>query len=668
MKIFKDIEKVLKKDDRLWSKDEKKKLLKNKLVELVSNDDEKLLELLLKDKEAKEHFFKKIKDSTLFLKDKFLQFITMNEFLPDSFTAFENEIGLSSDKKLITQKDEISLVFPHKDCFLEGGQTKEEIKREEIFYNTILAPDEIDRIKEPKVLANWKKFDKDGGHEVKEISKKDNLIIKGNNLLALYSLLPKYRGEIKLIYIDPPYNKSGDSFRYNDKFNHSAWLTFMQNRLEVAKDLLTDDGVIFVQCDDSEQAYLKVLMDEVFGKNQFINQISVKTKVSAGASGGGEDKKMKKNAEYLMYFCKNRDFFEYSPIYKKILINEYIEEHKKNDVGFYYTRVITNEGSKKLLKEIDGIKIYKHKNFKFETISTLSKRDKLSTMEVYAKYFDKIFMVTNAQTSILTKINKIVGEKDALASYEYKPKSGKSKNKLISKFIWNETLVVWFADSAVLDEKNVYKKEEIGNLWDDISWGRLDLEGGVGLKSGKKPEKLLERIIKMTTTKKDIVLDFFAGAGTTGAVAHKMGLRYILVEQMDYIHELPEQRLKNVINGDQTGISKAVNWKGGGSFIYAELLEWNQKYISQLEKARTQKEIMSIYKKIEKEQFYKYKYNPKKFDLKHFKELVLNDQKRALLDILDINHLYVNRSSMDDATFKVDAKDKKLTQMFYEEK
>lgn len=147
-----------------------------------------------------------------------------------------------------------------------------------------------------------------------------------------------------------------------------------------------------------------------------------------------------------------------------------------------------------------------------------------------------------------------------------------------------------------------------------------------------------------------------------------MERRYILIEQMDYIHDLPEARLKNVIKGDQTGISKAVNWKGGGSFIYVELLEWNQKYINQLEKAKTQKEILDIYKKIEQEQFYRYKYEPKRFSLKQFKELDLKDQKRALLDILDMNHLYVNRSSMDDTTFKVDEKDKKLTKVFYEEK
>ncbi|MDO8658515.1 MAG: site-specific DNA-methyltransferase, partial [Candidatus Levybacteria bacterium] len=304
MKIFTDIEKVLKKDSRLWSKDEKEKLLKNKLVELVSNDDEKLLELLLSDKETKNHFIKKIKDSTIFLKDKFLQFITMNEFLPDSFTAFENEIGLSDDRKLITQRDEISLVFPHKDCLLEGGQTKEEIGREEIFYNTILAPDEIDRIKEPKVLVNWNKFDKDGKHEVKEISKQDNLIIKGNNLLALYSLLPKYSGEIKLIYIDPPYNTGNDEFGYNDKFNHSAWLTFMKNRLEVAQELLREDGTIFIQCDHHELGYLNVLMDNIFEEKNKIQIISVKTSSPAGfktVNPGPID-----TTEYILYYAKDK--------------------------------------------------------------------------------------------------------------------------------------------------------------------------------------------------------------------------------------------------------------------------------------------------------------------------------------------------------------------------
>jgi len=672
--FIKHIEKILKVDDRLWSKDDDKKLLKNKLIELVSNDDEELLELLLNDSEAKKHFFKKIKDSTIFLKDRFLQFTTMNEFLPDSFTAFENEIGLSDDKKLITQKDEISLIFPHKDCFLEGGQTKEEAGRDEIFYNTILAPDEIDRIKEPKVLVNWKRFDKDGKHEVKEISKQDNLIIKGNNLLALYSLLPKYRGEIKLIYIDPPYNTDTDSFLYNDRFNHSAWLIFVQNRLEVAKELLADDGVIFVQCDDNEQAYLKVLMDSIF-KNSFLNTISVKAKVSAGASGGGEDKKIKKNIEYIHCYCKS-SFSAFNDVFKETEITSYIQQMKNDDKSFKYTSVLISTGSKKHFKTIkDGsgedITIYKHSDIKTKTISQILKQENMSLEDVYKKYFDKIFTTTNAQSSIRQRVWDTTGNTNEFYSIEYTPKSGKNKGKLITQYYTGnkKVLLIWFKDTALIDEEgDVIKREKYGTFWDGIDYNNLNKEGGILFASGKKPEQLVKRIIEMTTDKNEIVLDFFAGAGTTGAVAHKMGRRYILVEQMDYIHDLPEARLKNVINGDQTGISKVVNWKGGGSFIYAELLEWNQKYISQLEKAKTAKAVLDIYKKIEKEQFYKYKYEPKKFNLKKFKELGLKEQKKALLDILDMNHLYVNKSSMNDTTFKVEEKDKKLTKKFYEEK
>lgn len=663
--FIKHVEKILKTDNRLWSKDEDKKLLKNKLVELVSNDDEKLLELLISDPEAKKHFFKKIKDSTIFLKDRFLQFTTMNEFLPDSFTAFENEIGLSDNNKLITQKNEISLIFPHKDCILEGGQTKENIGRDEIFYNTILTPDEIDRIKEPKVLVNWKKFDKDGKHEVKEISKKDNLIIKGNNLLALYSLLPKYRGEIKLIYIDPPYNTGNDGFNYNDKFNHSAWLTFMQNRLEVAKELLADDGVIFVQCDDNEQAYLKVLMDEIF-RNGFINCIAVKMSEASGVKMNHSLSRFPKIKEYLLLYKKNnfKGFVE---------VDKYKQESwdKENNIFLEnFTKEQRLALSKLEEKEINNENDVKKAIEILKKVKRIPLSEKIKGLKI-SNYED----LENWKFENAFRIIKTAGSSSLAGLIKSSSKIPKqnigaelSKEKILFFYItdFNKTtkqprLQVIFADS------NIYKNP--CDFWQDIkTTGAISDEGGVKLESGKKPEKLLERIIKMTTTQKDIVLDFFAGAGTTGAVAHKMGRRYILVEQMDYIHDLPEQRLINVIKGDPTGISKAVNWKGGGSFVYTELLEWNQKYVSQLEKAKTGKEILDIYKKIEKEQFYKYKYEPKKFSLKAFKELSLEEQKKALLDILDINHLYVNRSSMDDATFKVDEKDKKLTKMFYEEK
>ncbi len=656
MKIFTDIEKVLKKDDRLWSKDEKEKLLKNKLVELVSNDDEKLLELLLNDKETKNHFFKKIKDSTIFLKDRFLQFITMNEFLPDSFTAFENEIGLSDDKKLITQKDEISLVFPHKDCLLEGGQTKEEVGREEIFYNTILAPDEVDRIKEPKVLVNWKKFDKDGKHEVKEISKQDNLVIKGNNLLALYSLLPKYSGEIKLIYIDPPYNTGNDEFGYNDKFNHSAWLTFMKNRLEVAQELLREDGTIFIQCDHHELGYLNVLMDNIFEEKNKIQIISVKTSSPAGfktVNPGPID-----TTEYILYYAKDK---------KKVLFKKgFVPVGYDSNYNLFIENIKDSPKKWKLVSIIDVF--YKQEGIK----------DNNDAKNKLGKDWKKIRDLL-IEDFALKNADKVVSKRDP-----HKPtdkvkellQKSKESDKVIelkredggSMYAYRGGSLAFYKNKLKEIDGKITPTELLTDFWQDISWAGIANEGGVQLKNGKKPEKLLQRIIDIASEKKDIVLDFFAGAGTTGAVAHKMERRYILIEQMDYIHELPEARLKNVIKGDQTGISEAVNWKGGGSFIYTELLEWNQKYISQLEKAKTQKEVLDIYKKIEKEWFYKYKYEPKKFNLKQFKELELKEQKKALLDILDMNHLYVNKSSMNDTTFKVEEKDKKLTKKFYNEK
>ena len=652
--FIKHIEKILKKDARLWSKDDDKKLLKNKLVEIVSNDDEALLELLLEDSEAKKHFFKVIKNSAIFLKDRFLQFVTMNEFLPDSFTAFENEIGLSDDKKLITQKDEISLIFPHKDCILEGGQTKEEAGREEIFYNTTLAPDEIDRIKEPKALVNWNKFDKDGKHEVKEISKQDNLVIKGNNLLALYSLLPKYRGEIKLIYIDPPYNTGNDSFGYNDKFNHSAWLTFMKNRLEIAKDLLREDGSIFISIDNNEVAYLQILMDEIFGVSNKKNLITVKRSAISGAKVINPG--LVNISEFILVYCKDVKTWKVNRVFREkerdTRYSNYIVNFNKNYSDWKFCTVLEAWA--------DNLKIEKNQLKKHFGDCYEEELEKF-----YYNNADKVFQfVTLDEKSVSDEVVKTKHRSIKEPSKIFHIKR-EDKNDY---YIYNGKAILFLSNKLVeIDGKSVFS-EPLSDIWNDVLPNDLHHEGGVSLKKGKKPEKLLQRILDVASNKNDIVLDFFAGAGTAGAVAHKMGRQYILIEQMDYIHDLPESRLINVINGDQTGISKAVNWKGGGSFVYAELLEWNQKYISQLEKAKTEKEVASIYKEIEKEQFYKYKYEPTKFDSKKFKELNLEEQKLALLDILDMNHLYVNKSSINDATFKVDEVDKKLTKMFYEEK
>ena len=261
-------------------------LNKNKLAELARQYNPELLNILMRDEKISNHFFSKLETGILvFKKDVFLQFLNNKEFLPDSFTAYKTKIGLATGEKYLSENNDVVLNFPYKDCILEGGQTKDDAKRQEIFFNETLAPTEINRLLDDKVLTNFKRYDETGEHNVEEIKDTDNLIIKGNNLIVLHSLKKRFAGKVKLIYIDPPYNTGNDSFNYNDSFNHSTWLIFMKNRLEVARELLSDDGLIFVQCDDNEQAYLKVLMDEVFSRNNFISNIVWKGR------GGRQDSK-----------------------------------------------------------------------------------------------------------------------------------------------------------------------------------------------------------------------------------------------------------------------------------------------------------------------------------------------------------------------------------------
>ena len=249
-------------------------LLKNAIVEAALALRPKLIAKLLTHDGLKRNFFTEVEGVLVFDKVKFQKFVMNKRFLPDSYTSFKNKVGLTNeDGDFLSESREVVLSWPYKDCVLEGGQTKEDAKRNEVFWNEILAPDEINRLTEPKVLTNFKRYDVDGEHEVDRISMDDNLIIKGNNLLALHSLKKKYAGKVKLIYIDPPYNTGNDSFGYNDSFNHSTWLTFMRNRLQLAYDLLSEDGSLYVQLDWNEVHYCKLLLDEIFGRGHFRNEI-----------------------------------------------------------------------------------------------------------------------------------------------------------------------------------------------------------------------------------------------------------------------------------------------------------------------------------------------------------------------------------------------------------
>lgn len=683
--IFEQLTKLLKKDERFVSSDDT--LLKNQVQELARKNDPELIKLLLSDKIIKQHFFFKVGDVLIFDKEKFIRFVSNKQFLPDSYTSFKNKIGLTVGNEYLSENKEVVLVWPYKDCVLEGGMTKEDQSRDEIFYNETLAPDDINRLLDTKVFTNFKRIDKNGEHKLDSFKRdekgtiKDNLIIKGNNLLALASLKKQFAGKVKLIYIDPPYyfkdTKTDDTFAYNSNFKLSTWLTFMKNRLSIARDLLTKDGSIFVQISDEGAAHLKLLLDEVFNRENFVNVVSVKMKNIAGASGGGEDKRLKKNIEFIYIYSKTTQFFKsFQNAYDYKEIYELVQQYKENGVSWKYTSVLYHPGKKEYLnstKDGEGneIKIYKRKNPIFKSINQLSNEESLTEKEVYYKYLDKIFTTAMPQSSIRTRVLESLKttSEDDFYSIEYKPRSGRNKGNLYEQYYKGEQLrlLSWLKDVSEKKENVIYKKELQGTYWDGFNLNNLSKEGEVELENGKKPEALLERIIEMVTIKDEIVLDYHLGTGTTCAVAHKMGRQYIGMEQLDYGKNDTIVRLKNIIKGDQSGISKGVNWKGGGNFVYMELAKWNEEWVEKIEKAKTNKELLKIWEEMEKTAFLSYKVEPKTIgaNANEFTDLSIDNQKKFLIECLDKNQLYVNYSEIEDKEYEVSKEDKDLNKKFY---
>ena len=412
----------------------------------------------------------------------------------------------------------------------------------------------------------------------------ENMLIHGDNLLALKALESRYKGQVKCIYIDPPYN-TGDAFElYDDNLEHSIWLNLMRERLFVLKNLLSQDGVIWIHIDDEEQAYLKVLCDEVFGRTNFVNMISVNMKNVAGASGGGEDKRLKKNCEYVLVYAKNYDLmpiFKGSYSYKEMY--EVIEEYKKQNKTWHYTSILTNAGIKEYVgSTVDGdgneIKIYRRIGVETSSIKQIMSKENLTEKEAYYKYGAFIFEAKDAQSSIRTRIIKAKNDldiSDDIISIEYIPKTGKNKGKLYEQFYKGEKcrLFAWLRDISEIIDGVLYKRELQGTYWDLTAYiNNLTKEGNVRFPKGKKPEALVARIFEMCTNEGDLVLDSFLGSGTTAAVAHKMGRRYIGIEMGEHAYTHCKKRLDMVVSGeDKGGISKTVDWKGGGGYRFYEL-------------------------------------------------------------------------------------------------
>jgi len=618
--LLNDLKSLLQKDERLVSEGE---LLKNKIIELALKLDEGLIKLLLSNKKMKKVFFINVEKMLIFDKDKFLRFVSSKDFLSDSYTAFKNKIGLTIGDEYLSEKKEVVLSWPYKDCVLEGGMTKEDQKRNELFWNETLAPDEISRLLDPKVFTNAKRIDKKGEHKLDKFRTdengdiKDNLIIKGNNLLILHSLKKRFAGKVKLIYIDPPYNTGNDSFKYNDRFNHSAWLTFMKNRLEVARNLLSNDGSIWVNIDDTEAHYLKVLCDDIFGRKNFVANVVWQKKYTIA----NDARYFSDNHDHILVFAKDKKQFVVKGLPRTEKQQERYSNPDNDSRGPWMTQPLHAKSG-----NTDGFR-YKFKNgVVWEPPRGTYPRYTKETLKQFERD-NRIWFGING--TAVPRVKKFLSEMSSVTP-----------------------ATLWFHQEA---GSNDSARREILNLIKELEFETA------------KPEKLLRRIIHIGSKKGDVVIDFFSGSGTTGAVAQKMGRQYILIEQMEDQARIIQKRLKKVMDGEQGGISKEVDWLGGGDFVYLELMKWNENFVEKIRKAKTKEELKKLWKIMKKKAFLSYKVEPKVVDenAKDFKDLSLEDQKRFLLECLDKNHLYVNYSEIEDGEYGAGEEDKKLNREFY---
>lgn len=431
---------------------------------------------------------------------------------------------------------------------------------------------------EPHILVEDPEKSYHAKHRVGENDLFDNKLIFGDNLLALKALEQEYAGKVKCIYIDPPYN-TGQAFEYyDDRLEASLWLSLMRERLVMLRQLLSKDGVIFVQIDDNYFAHLKLMLDEVFGPKRYINTIAVKTKEISGASGGGEDRRLKKNIEFLLAYG-GETFAAFNNVYNEVELGKFLEIMKLEERSFKYTSVLINQGKKEFVKTIkDGggndMRLYRVVGYETKSLSRIARDENISELQAIYKYYNWVHTTENAQTSIRTRVQEATDNEDNMYALEYFPISGRRKGKLTElRFVGpQKRLVSWFRDVTYKKGNNIFKREKIGTFWDNLNWNNVTREGGVRFPNGQKPEKLIRICIELATNPGDLVLDSFLGSGTTAAVAHKMGRRWIGIELGEHCHTHCIPRLKKVIDGeDPGGITKAVDWKGGGGFRYYRL-------------------------------------------------------------------------------------------------
>ncbi|MBQ9752752.1 MAG: site-specific DNA-methyltransferase [Paludibacteraceae bacterium] len=620
---------VLRMDSRFCTEDGH--LLKNNVVEAALALDPKLLHYLLADEKLRKQFFREVDGLLVFDKVQFQRFVMNKQFLPDSYTSFKNKVGLTNENgEFLSESREIVLSWPYKDCMLEGGQTKEDAKRNEIFWNETLAPDEINRLTEPKALCNFRRYDSKGEHETTELLPDDNLIIKGNNLLALYSLRQRFRGKVKLIYIDPPYNtgSNADTFVYNNTFKHTTWLTFMKNRLEIAKQLLTKDGAIIVAIDENERDYLGVLLKEMFG-NYEVHCISI-IHNPRGVQGT--------NFSYTNEFA-----YFVIPEKKKTIIDRKI---RREEIEWSPLRNWGTESERSDAKNCFYPIIINPTNGEIMGFGDVSNEDFHPQKNVTNGLYIDIYPIDahGIERKWRYARQSVDGIKHLLRTVE---KNG----------VWDIELGKDFGQYKTVWDDPRYDANEYGTKI------IKDLVPNCPFKFPKSLWNVFDCLYAVVGKDPNaIVLDFFGGSGTTAHAVLELNKldggnrKFILTEQMDYVESVTCERVKEVIKRNKTN-----------SFVYCELAQANQQLVDEIMAANESLKLQEVWTLLQEKGFMSYKVSPKLINehAEDFNDLSLEDQKRFLIECLDKNMLYIPYSDIDDEGFTLSENDKQLTRLFY---
>ncbi|CAK6476441.1 DNA methyltransferase [Peribacillus frigoritolerans] len=633
-KLLLQVKKVLSTFPQYWDGET---LIKTKVIEDIRSYKQELFERLLENELVNKTYSLNFKGGHVFKTDEFISMLRYKNYWDNSYTKFSNEIGLTSNEKYLKYNTDIVLDFPYKDCVLEGGMTKEKQGKKELYYHKVLAREEIDVMLAPKVFSKIKRFSENGIDPVTNFDINDNFVIKGNNLIVLHTLNERFAGQVKLIYIDPPYNTGDDSFKYNDRFSHASWLTFMKNRLEIASKLLREDGLILISIDDGEQAELKLLCNEIFGKGNFLANLvwNLKTGTQAGH--------FTRSHEYVLAFAKNKaklpnfeggeGFIEHSAL-KKISV-------KNPSSTFTFpkgTRFDAEDGTELIDSWGDSEKT-------FLISGRMKAKDGVLEEEVELE----------AGWAMKTQMkNWFKGEN-----------TFDSKGQKVVEFYFNKSGILKYKkERGVINPKTVL--DDVGSTKTGTNHLK-ELFDESDTFAFPKNELLIERLISLTTKEGDLFLDFFVGSGTSIAVANKLGRRYIGVEQMDYIENITVERLKKVIDGEMGGISVSENWSGGGSFVFAELKELNQQFVNQIQLLETTDQLISLLNDIKEKAFFDYRVSLDVLtnDDSEFKSLTLDEQKKIVINSLDANQLYLNYSEIDDTDYDVSDIEKEFNRTYY---